>query len=82
LQKHLGFKCGHIGGGRSKTTGIIDIALLPTLARRGNIKDLTAGYGVMVADKCHHIAASVFFNVISEYLLARAHRHTRTPRRA
>lgn len=37
LQKHLGFKCGQIGGGRSKTTGIIDIALLPTLARRDNI---------------------------------------------
>jgi hypothetical protein len=44
LQKHLGFKCGQIGGGRSKTTGIVDTALLPTLARRVNIEDLTAGY--------------------------------------
>jgi superfamily II DNA or RNA helicase len=59
LQKHLGFKCGQIGGGRSKTTGIIDIALLPTLARRGNIEDLTASYGFVVADECHHIAARV-----------------------
>ena len=45
LQKHLAFKCGQIGGGRSKTTGIIDIALLPTLARRNNIEDLTETYG-------------------------------------
>lgn len=65
LQKHLGFKCGQIGGGRSKTTGIIDIALLPTLARRDNIEDLTAGYGFVVVDECHHIAASAFFHVLN-----------------
>lgn len=55
LQKHLGFKCAQIGGGRSKTTGVIDVALLPTLARRNNIEDLTANYGFVVADECHHI---------------------------
>jgi superfamily II DNA or RNA helicase len=65
LQKHLGFKCGQIGGGRSKTTGIIDIALLPTLARRDNIEALTAGYGFVVIDECHHIAASAFFHVLN-----------------
>lgn len=65
LQKHLGFKCGQIGGGRSKTTGIIDIALLPTLARRDNVKDLTASYGFVVVDECHHIAASAFFHVLN-----------------
>ena len=27
LQRHLGLKCGQIGGGRSKTTSIVDIAL-------------------------------------------------------
>ncbi|OIN78965.1 DEAD/DEAH box helicase [Mycobacterium malmoense] len=65
LQKHLGFKCGQIGGGRSKTTGIIDVALLPTLARRDTIENLTANYGFVVADECHHIAASAFFHVIN-----------------
>lgn len=65
LQKHLGFKCGQIGGGRSKTTGIIDVALLPTLARRDNVENLTAKYGFVVADECHHIAASAFFHVIN-----------------
>jgi hypothetical protein len=65
LQKHLGFKCGQVGGGRSKTTGIIDVALLPTLARRNNIEDLTAGYGFVIVDECHHVAASAFFDVIN-----------------
>jgi superfamily II DNA or RNA helicase len=65
LHKHLGFKCGQIGGGRSKTTGVIDVALLPTLARRDNIEDLTANYGFVVVDECHHIAASAFFHVLN-----------------
>lgn len=65
LQKHLGFKCGQIGGGRSKTTGILDIALLPTLARRNSVESLTTGYGFVVVDECHHIAASAFFHVLN-----------------
>ncbi len=65
LQKHLGFKCGQIGGGRSKTTGIIDIALLPTLARRPSVEDITANYGFVIVDECHHVAASAFFNVLN-----------------
>ena len=65
MQKHLGFKCGQIGGGRSKTTGIIDIALLPTLARRDNIEDITASYGFVIVDECHHVAASAFFHVLN-----------------
>jgi superfamily II DNA or RNA helicase len=65
IQRHLNFKCGQIGGGRSKTTGILDIALLPTLARRDNVEEITAHYGFVIVDECHHIAASAFFGVVS-----------------
>ena len=65
INKHLNFKCGQIGGGRSKTTGVLDIALLPTLARRDNIEELTADYGFVIVDECHHVAASAFFAVLS-----------------
>jgi superfamily II DNA or RNA helicase len=65
LQKYLGFKCGQIGGGRSKTTGIVDVALLPTLARRATVEDITANYGFIIVDECHHIAASAFFHVLN-----------------
>ena len=64
ISSHLGFKCGQIGGGRSKTTGVLDIALLPTLARRDNIEDITANYGFVIVDECHHVAASAFFGVL------------------
>jgi superfamily II DNA or RNA helicase len=65
ISSHLGFKCGQIGGGRSKTTGILDIALLPTLARRDNVEDITANYGFVIVDECHHVAASAFFGALS-----------------
>ena len=65
LQKHLGFKCGQIGGGRSKTTGTLDVALLPTLARRDQVDELTAQYGFVIVDECHHVAASAFFHVLN-----------------
>jgi len=65
ISTHLGFKCGQIGGGRSKTTGILDVALLPTLARRNNVEDITANYGFVIVDECHHVAASAFFGVLS-----------------
>ena len=65
ISSHLSFACGQIGGGRSKTTGILDIALLPTLARRGNVEDITASYGFVIVDECHHVAASAFFGVLS-----------------
>jgi hypothetical protein len=65
IHKHLTFKCGQIGGGRSKTTGVLDIALLPTLARRQNIEEITASYGLVIVDECHHVAASAFFHVLS-----------------
>ncbi|MEE3752988.1 TOTE conflict system archaeo-eukaryotic primase domain-containing protein [Mycobacterium intracellulare] len=65
ISSHLSFKCGQIGGGRSKTTGILDIALLPTLARRDNVEEITANYGFVIVDECHHVAANAFFGVLS-----------------
>ncbi|MQY20540.1 TOTE conflict system archaeo-eukaryotic primase domain-containing protein [Nocardia macrotermitis] len=66
ILEYLGVKCGQIGGGRSKTTGVIDVALLPTLARRTNVGELTGSYGFVVVDECHHIAASAFTDVLNQ----------------
>ncbi len=59
-------ECGQIGGGRAKTTGRIDVALLPTLARRDNVAELTAGYGLVIADECHHVPAAAFSHVMNQ----------------
>ncbi|NMR28620.1 DEAD/DEAH box helicase family protein [Arthrobacter sp. SF27] len=62
----MGEKCGQIGGGRTKTTGRIDVALLPTLARRESIGELTKEYGFVIADECHHVPAAAFSQVMDQ----------------
>jgi superfamily II DNA or RNA helicase len=56
----LGIKAGQRGGGRAKTTGIIDVATLQTLSRIDDVAELTAGYGLVVVDECHHVPAAGF----------------------
>lgn len=51
---------GIIGDGRRKPTGIIDVALIQSLVRRGEVSDLVAGYGHLVVDECHHLSAASF----------------------
>jgi superfamily II DNA or RNA helicase len=51
---------GVIGGGRRKPTGIIDVALIQSLVRQGEVSDLVADYGHLVVDECHHLSAASF----------------------
>jgi superfamily II DNA or RNA helicase len=68
IQTLLGIKAGQLGGGRSKVRGQADIMLLQTLARQtpDEIRELTAGYGQVIVDECHHVAAASFDNAISQ----------------
>lgn len=56
----LGLTPGQHGGGRKKLTGVIDIAMLPSLARHNDVAELTANYGHIVVDECHHLAAAAY----------------------
>lgn len=60
IEQFLGFKPGQVGGGRRKLSGIVDIAMLPSLARRDDISQLTNGYGHIIVDECHHLAAAAY----------------------
>jgi len=64
----LGIKAGQLGGGRTKTRGQVDIMLLQTLARQSpeEIRELTAGYGQVIVDECHHVAAGSYESVVSQ----------------
>ena len=79
----LGVKAGQRGGGRTKTTGVIDIATLQTLSRREDLRELTAGYGLVVVDECHHVPAAAFEHAVKPDPgppLARPHRDPVPPR--
>jgi superfamily II DNA or RNA helicase len=66
LQEHLGVTAGQLGGGRAKTRGTVDVAMLQTLARRDDLAELTASYGLVVVDECHHIPAAAFENAVRQ----------------
>lgn len=51
---------GQFGGGKRKTTGIIDVAMIQSLSRKGVVKDIVGEYGHLIVDECHHISARSF----------------------
>ena len=51
---------GQIGGGKRKPTGLIDVAMIQSLSRKGVVDDKVAEYGHLVVDECHHISARSF----------------------
>ncbi|RDL47697.1 hypothetical protein BLJAPNOD_05419 [Ensifer sp. M14] len=51
---------GIIGGGKRKPTGIIDVALIQSLVRNGEVEDIVGEYGHLIVDECHHLSAASF----------------------
>jgi superfamily II DNA or RNA helicase len=54
---------GHIGGGRRRPTGLIDVAVMQSLVRKGVTDDCVAEYGQLIVDECHHLSARSFEQV-------------------
>lgn len=61
---------GTIGGGKRKPTGRIDIALIQSLVRNGEVSDVVADYGHLIVDECHHLSA-VSFELVARRSKAR-----------
>ena len=53
-----------IGGGKTSRTRRLDIAVMQSLVRRGEVKDLVAEYGQVIVDECHHVSAFTFERVL------------------
>ena len=51
---------GTIGGGKAKPTGKIDIAVMQSLSRQGEVNALVENYGHVIVDECHHVGAVSF----------------------
>ena len=61
---------GQIGGGKRKPGGIVDVAVIQSLVRRGEVDDILADYGHLVVDECHHISA-VSFEAVTRHAQAK-----------
>ena len=51
---------GVIGGGKAKPSGKIDIAVMQSLSRQGEVNPLVESYGQVIVDECHHVGAASF----------------------
>jgi superfamily II DNA or RNA helicase len=72
---------GQLGGGRNKPTGVVDVAMAQSLARRDDIAELTAGYGLVIVNECHHVPAVTFQRAVREIPVRRWVGLTATPYR-
>jgi len=61
---------GTIGGGKAKPTGKIDIAVMQSVSRQGEVNPLVEHYGQVIVDECHHVGA-VSFDAILKRTKAR-----------
>jgi superfamily II DNA or RNA helicase len=57
---------GQIGGGKNKANGSLDIGMIQSLTRKGEVKDIIADYGHVIVDECHHVAAFSFEAVMKQ----------------
>ena len=57
---------GQIGGGKTVRSSSVDVALIQSLHRKGEVKDLVADYGQVIVDECHHISAFTFERVMRQ----------------
>ncbi len=57
---------GQIGAGKRKPTGEIDVAVIQSLNRKGEVSEIVRNYGQVVVDEAHHLSAFSFEAVLKQ----------------
>lgn len=55
---------GQIGAGKKNPSGIVDIAVMQSLVKGDEAKELVRDYGMVIVDECHHVPAVSYEKVI------------------
>ena len=53
-----------VGGGKKQPTANIDVAVMQSVVRRGEVDELVRNYGQVIVDECHHLSAKSFEDVL------------------
>ena len=72
---------GQIGGGKKTLSGIIDIAVMQSLSRQGEVKECVKNYGLIIADECHHASAFTYEQILKTTHAKYVYGLTATPTR-
>jgi superfamily II DNA or RNA helicase len=57
---------GQFGGGKHKSNGNLDVAMIQSLIQKGVVSDIVGNYGYLIVDDCHHISAVSFEQVVRQ----------------
>jgi superfamily II DNA or RNA helicase len=55
---------GQFGAGKNTISGIVDIAVMQSLSRQGQVKEYVKNYGMIIADECHHASAFTYEQIL------------------
>ncbi|MEK7718040.1 MAG: DEAD/DEAH box helicase family protein [Bacteroidota bacterium] len=72
---------GQIGGGKQTLNGIVDIAVIQSLSREGEVKECVKDYGMVIVDECHHVSAFSFEMILKSVIAKYVYGLTATPSR-
>ena len=72
---------GRLYGGHNSVTGIIDVVMISSLGKKGEINQLVKDYGLVIMDECHHGASQTAEEVLNEVSAKYVYGLTATPKR-
>ncbi len=72
---------GQIGASKENQNGKLDVASFQSLSRKDNLEELIKGYGFVIVDECHHVAAFNFEKVLKAVRSKYVYGLTATPTR-
>ncbi|MGV8094668.1 MAG: DEAD/DEAH box helicase family protein [Mangrovibacterium sp.] len=72
---------GQMGAGKQALTGVVDIAVMQSLNRMGEVKDCVKDYGMVIVDECHHVSAFSFEMILKNVSAKYVYGLTATPAR-
>jgi len=67
--------------GHNSSTGIIDVVMISSLGKKGEINQMVKNYGLVIMDECHHGASQTAEEVLNEVNAKYVYGLTATPKR-
>ncbi len=72
---------GLLHGSKDSLTGIIDIAMVGSMYRKGNFNERINSYGMVIMDECHHAASNTSIEILQKINAKYVYGVSATPKR-
>lgn len=73
---------GTLKGGKDTMTGIVDIAMIGSLYKKGDFHERLNSYGMVIMDECHHAASSTAQEILKRVNAKHVYGVSATPMRS